>query len=239
MDPDELRNLPPDRFGSVVGAVLDRECAGDVDASPPSPDGSVDAVIRDDAGTRLLHARLADSIDADVVVDVATLAAERGFDAVTLVGTGNFTAEGRAAAREADVELLDGESFAAMVEDADVEWPPNDEPPVAALVFQLAGHWPDGLFEVAVELATTIEGAAEFDRQLTGGSERTDVDFRDPGDGRVVARVRFTPMSLLVYVRRGDALESVVRLTAHSETQPSVRELESALRDALEGVLGR
>lgn len=238
VEPSELRDLPPDQFGVVVASVVEAAWGGDVDVSPPSPGGSVDAVIRGDDGDRLLHARQGDRIDAEAVADVSRLALERGFDAVTLVGTGPVTAEGHDAAQEADVDLLDGESFSAMVEDAGGEWPPTGRPPVAALVSQLAGHWPERLREVAVELATTIEGADEFDRELTRGSERADVDFRRPAGGRVVARMRFLRTSLVVYVRRDDALASVVRLTAHRETQPSVRELRAEVETALRGVLG-
>lgn len=233
VDQSELRDLPPDRFGAVVAAVIERVWDGDVDVAPPSPGGVVDAVIRDGGGEWLLHARQSDRVGVGAVESVARLASERGFDAVTLMATGPVTEEGRAAARDGGVDVVDGESFASLVDDADVEATSADGPSVATVVSQLAGHWPEHLREVAVELATTIEGTAEVDRELTRGSRRTDVDFRDRDDGRVVARMRFLRTSLLVYVRRGDAMESVVRLAAHREALPSLRELETDLRTAL------
>lgn len=238
VEPSELRDLSPDRFGVVVAAVVAHAWEGEGDVSPPSPDGAVDAVIRDGGEDRLLHARQGSQVDADAVRDVSRLASERGFHAAVLVTTGTVTDEAHAVAREADVELLDGGSFVELVEGADVEPTPAEELPVATLVTQLTGHWPGRIREVAVELATTIEDAAAFDRELTKGSERTDVDFLAQEDGRVVARMRFLRTSLLVYVRRGEDLDSVLRLTAHRSEQPSVRELEADLQVALEGVLG-
>lgn len=237
VDPSDLRDLPPGRFGEVVATVFEHAWDGDVDVSPPSPGGAVDAVIDDGDRERLLHARQAASIDADAIVRVSELASEREFDSVTLVTTGTATGEARAAAADAGVELVDGDAFAELVAEAGVDVAAADQPSVATVVGQLAGHWPGQLREVAVELAASIDEVAAFDRELTRGSGLADVDFLRSDGGHVVARMRFTRTSLLVYVRRGDAMESVVRLTANQNEQPSVRELESDVVTALEGVL--
>lgn len=237
VDPTDLRDLPPGRFGALVAAVAEREWDGEVDVSPPSPGGAVDVVFRDCDEERLLHASQGAQIDADAVGVVAALASERAFDAVAIVTTGTPTREARVAAGDAGIDLVDGEAFASLVADADVELSPDDRPPVGTVVAQLAGRWPERLGDVAVELAATVDGATEFDRELTRGSGRTDLDFREPSLGRVAVRMRFLEASLVVYVLRGGAMESVVRLGAHREDQPSVRELEADLLAAMEGAL--
>ena len=206
--------------------------------SPPSPGGAVDATVLHGDEERLLRARQDDGVDANAVGVASRLAAERGFDAVTLVTTGTVDEEVGAVAEDAGVDVVDGDAFARMAADAGVDEASTGEPPVATVVTQLAGRWPERLREMAVELATSIDDVAEFDRELTRVSEFTDVDFLGREDGRAVVRMRFLRESLLVYVRRNDAMENVVRLTAHRESQPSVREVEADIVTALEGVLG-
>ena len=123
VDPTTLRNLPPDRFGTVVVAVFEDAWPGDVDASPPSPGGVLDLLVTDGNGSRLVHVRQDTALDEAVVADVAGVVADRGLDAATIVTTGRIEPATRTRAEEADVELLDGGAFSALVESTGVEVP--------------------------------------------------------------------------------------------------------------------
>lgn len=234
VEPSDLRDLPPDRFGDVVAAVVADAWDGEATVSPPSPDGAVEAVIVDDDGRRLVRFAGGTRVDADEVRDAAAVRTARGFDAATLVSPGAVIEAAREAADELDVTLLDGEALASMVEAAGASLEEGPRPPVASVVRQLAGHWPERVREAAVDLATTVEGVGPFDRTLTRAPGLSDLDFRDAESGRLAVRMRFTRDSLLVYVRAEHGMESVVRLTAQGESQPPVGTMEADLLAALE-----
>lgn len=238
VDPNDLLDLPPARFGEVVAEVLADAWAGSVDVAPASPAGVVDAVVSTDGERRLVHVEQGRRIEADVVRDLVSFSERRGDSAPTLVTPGRFTDEARGVATDESVHLLDGETFVAIVEAAGVEVEARGVGTTTTIAAQLAGRWSDPLRERAVELAELIDGVATFDREVTITSARTDVDFKPAGTANPVARMRFTETSLLVYVRRRRGLQSVVRLTAFRTSQPPldalVDDLGGKVRAAIE-----
>lgn len=230
-DLPDLGDLPSDRFGDLVATVLRDGWPGEIDVSPASPDGVVDAVVRTDGNRHLVHVGQDPRVDATVIDDLAALTATRPFDSTTLVTTGEFTDGGREAALEAGFQLVDGPALTAMVEVAGIDPRREETSTSATLARRLAARWPEPLRERSVELATVLDEVADFEHQVTVGSERADVDFTPVGRYDVVSRMRFTETSLLVYVRRGRRLESVVRLTALQREQPPLADVASTLAD--------
>ena len=235
VDPQSLGDLPPDRFGEVVAAVIADVWDEVIDVAPPTPAGTVEAVVGEAGERRLVHLRQVPRVDVETVRDVATLAADRGFESATLATTGIVPADASEAAEEAGVAIVDGEAFAGLAATADVELDGSDGLTAAALATQFAGRWPASLRERAVEAAEVVEDVADFDYDVTRASGLTDVDLVHVAAGGPVVRLRFTSTSFLVYVRGAEDMEVVVRLSAYRDHQPPLpADLAERVRTAVD-----
>lgn len=220
VDPQSLGDLPPDRFGEVVAAIIADVWDEVVDVAPPTPAGTVEAVVGEAGERRLLHVRQVPRVDVETVRDVATIAADRGFESATLATTGIVPADASEAAEQAGISIVDGEAIAGLAGAAGVELEGSDDLTAASLATQFAGRWPASLRERAVEAAEVVDGVADFDYDDTRASGLTDVDLVHADAGGPVVRLRFTSTSFLVYVRGAEEMEVVVRLSEYRDHQP-------------------
>lgn len=241
-DPQRLRDLPADRFGVLVAEVLKAAWSEwNVETAPASPDGTVEAVVTRDGQRRLIHVQQApaeSAITEGAIRDLATLSDDGKLQGATFVTTGTFSAAAREAAEDRDVELINGEGFAEMARRADVAVTVDDDPSIPDLIEQFAAHWPRDLKERTIELAEYVAGSAPFTRTVRRTEDVVDVEFSPQDSERPVVKLRLLEESVLVYVRRDDAFDSVLRLTAHREEQPHTDELINAVETALETALG-
>ena len=98
--------------------------------------------------------------------------------------------------------------------------------------------WPTVLCERVTGVLDSIEGLGAFERSISRGDGSMVIDFVPVGGHRPVVKARLAETSFLLYVRTGETnFESVLRLSAHRNTQPSLSALRAAFEEPIEHAL--
>lgn len=240
---DRLQELSPDRFATLIEeAIASRIDGGEVQASPPSPAGAIDLIVRRDGELTMYHARQYEAgnvVGAPTVRELVELRDRRAAQAATLLTTGDISAEARNVARRANVTVFAGEELAAFVEESGVSIPTGsvDGPAAAAeLAERFASYWPERLRVRADAIVDGIEQFGDFEHRVQRADASTELEFLSADSGRPIVKVRFTETSLLVFVWDGTRFDRVVALTVHRERPPDTDTLLTEIEDALDAV---
>jgi hypothetical protein len=236
-----LSGLQPDRFAAFVadlaGAVWPE---WEADVSPPSPEGTVEAVLRHEGGTRTRLVRACQypsgkSVGAAAVEKLASVRDVAGHERAVLLATTDVAEAGTRAAERTDVQCYDAADLLGLAETAGVEVPEpgggigdveGDLPPEAA-------RWPPGLTERAREVVDVVDGCARFHRRTARAANYADLDFHPPRGGGPLAKLRFAERSLLIYVRTDGRFRTVAVLSASAPDRPPLPGVKSDLEAAI------
>jgi len=234
-----LRRVRPDRFAAFLGDLSAALGDGaEVDCSPPSPEGSVDAVLEDGRERRLLRACQYPEqkrVTAGEVRELAALRSAGGFDSALLLATTGVSQDARRAAIATGVEVRDGEESVSLAHEHGVSVP-TPERSREGLPHRTA-DWPESLVEAADAVVSHVESAERFERRTARTSSAVDADFIPARGGPPVVKVRFGDEALWAYVRYGGRFRRVGVLTPGTATDDAIerltRELDASIRRAL------
>lgn len=229
-NPDRLAELDPADFYAVITEFAAAHWVGSegrLDAAPPSPSRETELRLPD--GT-LIH--VSQYTPPDVVSENALRELAAFEDDAVAITTADFAEGARTLAAAEGIELIDGERFRRLLKEYRIEVPEPRETELEDLVEELASYWSGSLSDIAREVARTIDsaGKGEFEYVRSRGDYSTDLDVIPAEETEPVAKLRFSPVGLRLYVRR-DGWERVVGVPAHGEYVPP--DLREQVREAI------
>lgn len=225
---ERLQELDPEAFyeltAAFVAAHWDRPEAT-LAVAPPSPDRRVEIRLPD--GSLVVAFQYA----ASAVVSEGALREIDSMGADAAITTAEFAPGAETLAEDESVELIDGERFARLLADYEIPIPESEGRDLEALVEELSGHWSGTLAETAREVVGTIDSAGNFEYGLSRADYSTDLDVIPAGGAQPIAKLRFSPAGLGLYVRR-ERWERVIGVSAHGDHVPP--DLHERVRTAIE-----
>lgn len=198
-----------------------------LEVAPPSPDRGIEVRLPDDGLVRVFQYAPPAVVSENAIRELAV------FDESAVVTTTGFTEGARALARSEDLTLIDGEQFCRLLADYGIAIPEPEGFDLDAQITELAGHWSDSLADIARETAATIDTVGEFEYDLSRADYSTDLDAIPVDGTEPVAKLRFSPAGLRLYVRRQD-WERVVGVSTHGEHVPP--DLQQQVSRAIESL---
>lgn len=240
---ERLRRLSIESFGAFVTELA--EHAWDDwswKVAPPSPNGNVELLLTRDDERRLLQATWChpdEAIDSESVRDLAALRLATGIDAVLLATNGTVSESARRDAAAVDVELLESGSLCRLSRRYDVSVPDPDEgDAVDAAVDRAVAYWPADLQRRARTVVATVDELGAFDHEFTRDEQGSTISFVPAESSVPVVRLRFSESALRVFARTpAGEFDTLARLTAHRDDEPTVSDLEPVLAAGIERAL--
>jgi hypothetical protein len=114
-----------------------------------------------------------------------------------------------------------------------------DLPTLEATLDAEGGTWPAALRERVTGVLDSVEKLGAFERSISRGDGSTVIDFVPIEGTRPIVKARLGETSFMLYVRTGERdFESVLGLSAHRNTQPSLSALRAEFQEPIEHALG-
>lgn len=231
-DPSRPADLDPGAFYALLAAFAAAHWGvpeEHLEVAPPSPERETELRLPDGTLVHVWQHAPSAVVSENAIRELAAFE-ERGPVALT---TGRFSAGARALAAEEGIETIDGERFRGLLEEYGIEVPEPDATTLEDRVEELSSHFSESLSETAREVARTIDAAGEFEYDLSRADYSTDLEAIPVDGGEPVAKLRFSPAGLRLYVR-SDGWQRVVGVSAHGEHVPP--RLHERVREAIESL---